>query len=105
MLEVVVAPHALFTARIADTRDHRRVVELVRIDDAMRQQLAERAERRLVRDIARGEEQRAFLAVQIGQLGREVDVIRSEERRVGKEGVSTCRSRWSGNNKKKKRTK
>src|SRR3546814_13679552 len=25
------------------------------------------------------------------------DVTRSEERRVGKEGVSTCRSRWSPN--------
>src|SRR3546814_11326369 len=23
------------------------------------------------------------------------DIVRSEERRVGKEGVSTCRSRWS----------
>src|SRR3546814_15091461 len=33
-------------------------------------------------------------------MGRKPDVIigdmdRSEERRVGKEGVSTCRSRWS----------
>src|SRR3546814_3559867 len=28
--------------------------------------------------------------------------IRSEERRVGKEGVSTCRSRWSPNHDKKK---
>src|SRR3546814_4507270 len=29
-------------------------------------------------------------------LGREVnDTVRSEERRVGKECVSTCRSRWS----------
>src|SRR3546814_18200697 len=27
---------------------------------------------------------------------------RSEERRVGKEGVSTCRSRWASYNKKKK---
>src|SRR3546814_12039716 len=27
---------------------------------------------------------------------------RSEERRVGKEGVSTCRSRWSPSNSKKK---
>src|SRR3546814_12857154 len=26
---------------------------------------------------------------------RPLDVVRSEERRVGKEGVSTCRSRWS----------
>src|SRR3546814_19039196 len=25
----------------------------------------------------------------------DADTIRSEERRVGKEGVSTCRSRWS----------
>src|SRR3546814_18393421 len=28
--------------------------------------------------------------------------LRTEERRVGKECVSTCRSRWSPNNKKKK---
>src|SRR3546814_18594147 len=28
---------------------------------------------------------------------------RSEERRVGKEGVSTCRSRWSPKHKKKKK--
>src|SRR3546814_11810958 len=27
--------------------------------------------------------------------GRPGDVVRSEERRVGKECVSTCRSRWS----------
>src|SRR3546814_13104310 len=31
--------------------------------------------------------------------------MRSEERRVGKECVSTCRSRWSPYNKKKKITK
>src|SRR3546814_11103404 len=31
-----------------------------------------------------------------------VELIRSEERRVGKECVSTCRSRWSPYNKKKK---
>src|SRR3546814_13124353 len=30
----------------------------------------------------------------LGQTCREN--VRSEERRVGKEGVSTCRSRWSG---------
>src|SRR3546814_19563695 len=30
---------------------------------------------------------------------------RSDERRVGKEGVSTCRSRWSLNHKKKKKLK
>src|SRR3546814_18846396 len=31
------------------------------------------------------------------------DVSRSEERRVGKECVSTCKSRWSPTHKKKKR--
>src|SRR3546814_16214164 len=31
--------------------------------------------------------------------------IRSEERRVGKEGVSTCRSRWSPYHEKKKKKK
>src|SRR3546814_19342561 len=30
-----------------------------------------------------------------GTLEREIGVVRSEERRVGKECVSTCRSRWS----------
>src|SRR3546814_14500253 len=33
----------------------------------------------------------------------EVHRMRSEERRVGKECVSTCRSRWSPNHEKKKR--
>src|SRR3546814_12799989 len=32
------------------------------------------------------------------------DAHRSEERRVGKECVSTCRSRWSPSHEKKKRT-
>src|SRR3546814_16925717 len=32
------------------------------------------------------------------------DITRSEERRVGKECVSTCRSRWSPYHKKKKKT-
>src|SRR3546814_13539417 len=31
--------------------------------------------------------------------------VRSDERRGGKEGVSTCRSRWSPNPKKKKKNK
>src|SRR3546814_1584880 len=31
----------------------------------------------------------------IGGVSEEVERVRSEERRVGKECVSTCRSRWS----------
>src|SRR3546814_5273500 len=34
-------------------------------------------------------------AVAIAGMVRSNDMIRSEERRVGKECVSTCRSRWS----------
>src|SRR3546814_20793235 len=30
-----------------------------------------------------------------GDIDQAVESLRSEERRVGKEGVSTCRSRWS----------
>src|SRR3546814_17477145 len=37
-----------------------------------------------------------------GDAFRRADGIRSEERRVGKECVSTCRSRWSPDLKKKK---
>src|SRR3546814_6378770 len=32
---------------------------------------------------------------ELGQAGIEIHGFRSEERRVGKECVSTCRSRWS----------
>src|SRR3546814_13137468 len=42
----------------------------------------------------------------IGQsIGEPILLARSEERRVGKEGVSTCRSRWSPYNKKKNKKK
>src|SRR3546814_2619259 len=34
-------------------------------------------------------------AARAGDAGRGFRVVRSEERRVGKECVSTCRSRWS----------
>src|SRR5690606_23976681 len=44
-------------------------------DDAAGQQLRQRAEGRLVRDVARGEQQCRFLAVEVGQLSLEEDVI------------------------------
>src|SRR3546814_20148268 len=46
-----------------------------------------------VNDAARDELQRAYGAGDY--LAVEAKVARSEERRVGKECVSTCRSRWS----------
>src|SRR3546814_9125584 len=38
---------------------------------------------------------RAYLKGDIAMLMDEANDLRSEERRVGKEGVRTCRSRWS----------
>src|SRR3546814_13169442 len=45
---------------------------------------------------------RAIAAMRGGQNKRGTAPLRSEGRRVGKEGVSTCRSRWSPCNLKKK---
>src|SRR3546814_15307809 len=44
---------------------------------------------------------RDLLNLVVGEIGR--DLNRSEERRVGKECVSTCRSRWSPYHSKKQR--
>src|SRR3546814_11620694 len=48
-----------------------------------------------------GETARAFAKASL-RRDREIGEERSEERRVGKECVSTCRSRWSPYHKKKK---
>src|SRR3546814_20497147 len=40
----------------------------------------------------------------LGSFTRAADALRSEERRVGHECVSTCRSRWSPDHYKKKQT-
>src|SRR3546814_1311538 len=40
--------------------------------------------------------------LQFPRAWREEGAMRSEERRVGQESVSTCRSRWSPNHKQKK---
>src|SRR3546814_13436280 len=42
---------------------------------------------------------------ELDKLGRRDLIVRSEERRVGKECVSTCRSRWSPYHYKKKKNK
>src|SRR3546814_16626056 len=48
---------------------------------------------------------RQRLALFAGQQFGERVLVRSEERRIGKECVSTCRSRWSPYNKKNTKTK
>ena len=75
MIDVVMTEDALLAARIANSRNHRGVIQFVREDDAAGQQLGKRGERRFVRDIARGEEQSAFLAMQVGQFAFQIDMI------------------------------
>src|SRR3546814_12360542 len=43
------------------------------------------------------------IAIQTWQLQGQSAALRSEDRRVGKECVSTCRSRWSPSHSKKKK--
>src|SRR3546814_20469989 len=45
-----------------------------------------------------------FSAQDASAYARPKDPVRSEERRAGKGGVSTCRSRWAPYHKKKKHT-
>ena len=73
--QIVVAPDHLLAAAVADAGDHGGVVLGVREDDEPRQQLAQGRQRGVVGDVGGGEQQRRLLAVQIGQLGLELDVI------------------------------
>jgi hypothetical protein len=75
MLHVVVADDVLLTAAMANALDHRSVVLLVGEDHETRDQALQGGERRLVGDIGRGEAERSLLAVQIGKLGLELDMI------------------------------
>ncbi len=75
MLGIVMPPDALFAARIADAGDHAGVVQLIRKDDAARQQAGQRGQRGIVGDVSAGEQQRGFLAVQVRQLFLQLDVV------------------------------
>src|SRR5579862_4420205 len=75
ILDVVVPEDVLLGAGVADALDHRGVVVGVRQDDAVRQQLAQRGQRRIVGDVARAEDEGGFLAVEIGQLALEQHMI------------------------------
>ena len=65
----------LLAAAVADAFDHRGVVLLVGEDHAAGDQLDQRRQRRVVGDVGGREEQRRFLAVQVGELVLELDVI------------------------------
>ena len=78
MIEVVVAEDRLVAAGLAHALDHRVVVERVGQDQAIRDQLGDGRDAGLVRDVARGEDERGLLAVEVGELGFE-----PHERMVG----------------------
>ena len=75
VLGVIVAPHLVGRAGVADAFDHRCVVERVREHDAARDFRRQRAETRPVRDVARSEQQRCFLAVEIGEFGFQLHMV------------------------------
>ena len=70
---VVVAENLLLAMRLAHAFDHRVVIPGVGEDQAVRHLLGERGNPGLVRNVAGGENQRRFLAVQVGQLALEFD--------------------------------
>ena len=75
VFQVVVAPDQLAAAAVADAGDHGSVVLGVGEQDAAGQQLLQGGKRGVVGDIGRREQQCGFLAVQVGQLALQFDVI------------------------------
>src|SRR3546814_1324291 len=63
-----------------------RIIELIVLDPLLFQRVRRGGETRIVHQVVL---QQAVVHLCL------VDQVRSEERRVGKECVSTCRSRWS----------
>ena len=72
---VVMGENVLLDARMPDALDHRGVVERVGEDDAARDARGKRGERGPVRHIAGVEDQCRFLAVQIGKLALQQDMV------------------------------
>ena len=69
---VAVAEDYPLATGLAHAFDHRIVIERVRQDQAVRNELCDGRDAGLVRDIARREQQRGFLAVQVGQFRLEL---------------------------------
>src|ERR1700746_3277538 len=84
MRDIVMAEYEALRAGTADAFDHGIVVEGVGKDRAAWQQAPERTEGGEVRYPPRCEDQRSFLAVQIGKLGLELHV-----RQVGSGNIAS----------------
>ena len=75
ILRIVVAENLALGPARTDALDHRGMVALVGEDDAARKLRGECAERRPVRDVAGGEDQRRFLSVEVGEFLLQEHVI------------------------------
>ena len=73
MSDVVVPPDPLLAAGAPDALDHRIVIERVGQNEAIGQEAGDGRNRREVGYPAGGEDERRRLAVQVGQLGLELD--------------------------------
>mmetsp|Transcript_28722 Transcript_28722/g.54348 ORF Transcript_28722/g.54348 Transcript_28722/m.54348 type:complete len:220 (-) Transcript_28722:4791-5450(-) len=69
ILWVVMLPDDFFGATVPDAFDHRGVIEFVRKDHGVGQAAAKGGKGRPIRHIARCEQQRVLLAMQVGQFG------------------------------------
>ena len=72
IFDIIMLELQAFGAAVADAFDHRGMIERVREYDTIGQLGRQRAKRRPVRDIARGEQQRVFLAMQVGEFDLEL---------------------------------
>ena len=73
MIDVVVAKDPLLHSGLANALDHRIMIEGIGQDQTIGDQLGDGRDARLIGDIARGEDQRRLLAVEIGELVLELD--------------------------------
>jgi hypothetical protein len=78
MIDVVVAEDSLFHPGLANALDHRIVIEGIGQDQTIGKQLGDGRDARLIRNIARREDQRCLLAMEIGKLRFKLD-----ERMIG----------------------
>src|SRR5262249_29533440 len=73
MCHVVVAKDLLLATGLAHALNHRVMVERVRQDHAVRDELGQRRDAGLIGDVARGEDERCFLAMEVGKFTLELD--------------------------------
>src|SRR3546814_16238996 len=81
------------------------VAEYRRVQPCAAAEIVLRTELEAVHDLLIGRPGRYHGAVVAGVIAAAAETARSEERRVGKECVSTCRSRWSPSHEKQKQNR